>query len=138
MTRVFFYGLFMDEGLLREKGLHPAVIGPAKLKDYRIRILERATLIRARGFDAYGLLMDLADVEVQSLYTSPGVSDYRPETVDVVLLEGGSVHTCVCYNLPPDRLGSGANEEYADSLSRLLLDLGFSEGYAAEVRQREG
>ena len=45
MSKIFFYGLFMDQSLLAEKGLHPQVVGPAVLRDYRIHIGERATLL---------------------------------------------------------------------------------------------
>ena len=36
MSKIFFYGLFMDRSLLTEKGLHPEIIGPAVLPDYRM------------------------------------------------------------------------------------------------------
>ncbi len=57
MTKIFFYGLFMDRSLLTEKGLHPEIIGPAVLPDYRIHIGERATLLRSassRGMSSRG------------------------------------------------------------------------------------
>ena len=49
MSTIFFYGLFMEQRLLTEKGLHPEVIGPAVLQGYRIHIGERATLLRSPG-----------------------------------------------------------------------------------------
>ena len=136
MKRVFFYGLFMDEGLLKEKGLHPKAIGPARLIDYRIRIVDRATLIRAPGFESYGMVMELSDSDLRDLYASPGVSDYLPETVDAVLLKDGSIHRSICYNLPTHGLGTVANVQYAQALSRLLLQLGFPEDYAREIRDQ--
>ncbi len=39
MTKIFFYGLFMDRTLLEEKGLHPELIGPAVLPGYRNTML---------------------------------------------------------------------------------------------------
>jgi len=47
MSKIFFYGLFMDRSFLTEKGLHPEMIGPAVLPDYRIHIGEQATLLRS-------------------------------------------------------------------------------------------
>ena len=38
MRKIFFYGMFMDRSLLNEKGLHPEIVGPAVLRDYRIHI----------------------------------------------------------------------------------------------------
>ena len=43
MSRIFFYGLFMDPGLLREKGLPPTLVGPAELPGYQIHTGNRAS-----------------------------------------------------------------------------------------------
>ena len=133
MGKVFFSGLFMDQSLLTEKGLHPEVIGPAVLRDYRIHIGQRATLLRSASSLAYGIVMDLADQEARSLYADPSVREYVRERVQVELLETGESVEAYCYNLPPELALVGANPAYAAELSRLVEALGFDSAYVEEI-----
>jgi hypothetical protein len=43
--RVFFYGLFMDEALLRSRGIDAGESSRASLPGFRLRIGRRATLV---------------------------------------------------------------------------------------------
>ena len=126
----------MDANLLEDMGLHPKVIGPAELPDFQIRIRNRATLIPKPGSTSYGIVMELSDKEAAALYSKPDVSDYRPETVNAILINDHSNQRSLCYNLPPDVLGSGTNAKYAEKLSALVLELGFSSEYANEITYR--
>lgn len=128
----------MDAGLLREKGLHPTLTGPAQLPGYQIHIGNRASLIPGPRSTSYGMLIRLPDEEAATLYSAPDVSDYRPDNVNAVLLSDGTVQKALCYNLPQDQLGAGTNSEYAERLSALVLELGFPPAYASEItRQRD-
>lgn len=138
MRRIFFYGLFMDVGLLRDKGLHPLPVGPAELPGYRIHIGDRASLIPSPGSTSYGMLIDLPNEEAATLYSAPDVRDYRPEDVDAILLSDRTVHRSSCYNLPAEGLGAGTNAEYAARLSALVLELGFPPGYAHRITRLGG
>ena len=135
MSAVFFYGLFMDAALLREKGLHPICVGSAELSDYQIRIGSRATLVPSVGSAAFGVVMELTAEEAESLYSEPSVSDYRPETIRVQLIDGAGTIEAICYNLPPDFTDTGTNVAYAEQLSALVLKLGFAAPYADEIAQ---
>ncbi|MGE3526431.1 MAG: gamma-glutamylcyclotransferase family protein [Gemmatimonadales bacterium] len=133
MSKIFFYGLFMDRALLVEKGLHPGIIGPAVLPDYRIYIGERATLLRSASSRAYGIVMELPDEEARALYAEPSVREYIPEAVQVELLDTGEAVEADCYNLPPELGRAGANPAYAARLSRLVEALGFDPAYVEEI-----
>lgn len=133
MTKIFFYGLFMDPAYLTDQGLHPEVLGRARLPGFRIHIGERATLIRSDAGTAYGVVMSLSDDEAKALYAEPSVQDYRRETVSVSLLATGEELQADCYNLPPDLGLAGSNPVYAAKLSRLLSEWGFDSAYVAEV-----
>ena len=133
MSRIFFYGLFMDRSLLTAKGLHPEVIGPAVLPDYRIHIGDRATLLRSASSRAYGIVMELADPEARALYSEPSVREYIRERVHVELLgTGESIEAC-CYNLPRESGLAGANPVYATELSKLAESLQFDAAYVEEI-----
>ncbi len=133
MSKIFFYGLFMDRSLLVEKGLHPEMVGPAVLPDYRIHIGERATLLRSASSRAYGIVMELDDPEAGALYSEPSVRDYLRERVQVELLDRGDVVEADCYNLPRELGLTGANPSYAAQLSRLAEALQFDAAYVEEI-----
>src|SRR5215213_9965068 len=98
-VEVFFYGLFMDESLLRAKGLNPENRGPASVEDFQLVIGERATLVRREGARAYGVVYTLTRGEVEALYSDESVSAYRPEVV-TARLAGGRDARALCFNLP--------------------------------------
>jgi hypothetical protein len=133
MSKIFFYGLFMDRSLLAEKGLHPEIIGPAVLRDYRIHIGARATLLRSASSRAFGIVMELADEEARALYSEPSVREYKPERVEVELVDTGEAVEADCYNLPPELGLTGTNPTYATELSRLLEALQFDSAYVEEI-----
>jgi hypothetical protein len=133
MSKIFFYGLFMDRTLLEEKGLHPETIGPAVLSDYRIHIGERATLLPSASGRAYGIVMELSEQEAHALYSESSVRAYKRERVQVALLASNEVLEAFCYNLPPEKGLTGANPAYANELSRLVETLELDSAYAQEV-----
>jgi hypothetical protein len=134
-VRVFFYGLFMDEGLLATKGIEPTESRIGFVNGYALRIGERATLVRRARSRAYGVVMDIAPGEAKELYAEPSVVDYQPEPVIVELLDGTRV-AATCYNLPGDKV-TGANRKYAESLLDVAARLGFPESYLDQIRQAQ-
>lgn len=133
MSTIFFYGLFMDETLLVEKGLRPTPVGKAVLPDFRIHIGERATLLPSPGSRAYGIVMRLTADEARALYADPSVREYEPVEVRVRLLDTDEIVDADCYNLPARTALTGANPAYARQLSDLVKALGFDSGYADEI-----
>mgnify|MGYP001825004870 FL=1 len=133
MSKIFFYGLFMDRSLLTEKGLHPEIIGSAMLPDYRIHIGERATLLRSASSRAFGIVMELADPEARALYSDPSVREYMREPVRVELVNTNEVVEAYCYNLPSELGLTGANPAYATELAQLAEALRFDSAYVDEI-----
>lgn len=133
-TRVFFYGLYMDATLLESLGLHPDIIGAAKLDDFAIRIGERATVVPANGESCYGFLHDLPKGDVNALYSRPEVHGYVPRRVKATLLYDLTVHPASCYVLEPSDKNYAANREYVARLASMVSDLGFPSAYVDEIR----
>ena len=128
----FFYGLFMDTEVLREAGVAPLAPRRAYAQDYDLRIGRRATLIRAPGHRAYGMIFGLSEHELERLYSAPGLEQYRAEAISVTTLEGEQL-VVSCYNLPvPPAPGEG-NPDYATRLRAVLTKLGFPSEYVASV-----
>jgi hypothetical protein len=55
-VNIFFYGLFMDMGLLQQRGLAQHNPQVARLDGYDIDIRDRATLIRHAAARVYGMV----------------------------------------------------------------------------------
>ena len=129
---VFFYGLFMDETLLREKGLSPEGRRPACVEDFRLVIGERATLVPSEGGEAHGVLFSLTPGEVDALYSEESVSAYRPEAVCAQLADG-SVVPALCFNLPAPPAPGERNPQYASKLRQLAERLGLPADYVSSI-----
>ena len=130
---VFFYGLFMDEALLREKGLNPEDRRLASVEDFRLVIGERATLIPCEGATAYGVLFSLTRVEVEALYSEESLGAYRSEVVSARLPDGG-VAAALCFNLPAPPPDDERNPLYASKLRALAERIGLPARYVSSIR----
>jgi hypothetical protein len=131
-ARVFFYGLFMDDDLLRAKGLQPQDAELAWVDDVALLIGERATLVEAPGGRVHGRLFSLSFSELDQLYAEPGVQAYRPEAVLAQRATGTPI-AALCYNLP-ERPAAGRNVAYASRLRELAQRIGLPPDYIASIR----
>jgi hypothetical protein len=129
----FFYGLFMDAGVLRRAGTKPSNFRRACVADFALRIGQRATLVPSPGARAYGMLVSLTHAELDSLYGAPGLEGYRPEAV-VALLADGEAVPALCYNLVQAPEPHERNPDYAMHLRSVLENLGFPAEYVESVR----
>ena len=66
-VEVFFYGLFMDEELLRGKDLEPEGGEIAAIDGFALRIGQRAALIPTPGAKVYGLVFLLTRSELDRI-----------------------------------------------------------------------
>ncbi len=131
MIPVFFYGLFMDKKLLREKELRPTEPVLAYAEGYKLNIGERATLTKSADKRAYGAVMALSKIELDSLYGESSVADYVPEEIIVTDFNNESQKVIV-YNLPLEKL-VGRNKEYAGQLAKTAMQLGLPTTYIQEI-----
>lgn len=129
----FFYGLFMDEGLLRKKGLRPANRRLATVENYELRIADRATLVPASGSHVEGVIFSLTHSELEALYADPSVNAYRPEAVLAQLTDDSRI-PALCYNLAAPDSVPGRDPKYAARLRALAANIGLSAGYVASIQ----
>jgi hypothetical protein len=129
---LFFYGLFMDEATLREKGLNPLNRRMACIENFSLVIGARATLIPCPGRSVHGLLFSLTHVEVDALYGEASVSTYRPEAVSAHLFDG-SVTPALCFNLPVPPSALERNPQYVSKLRELAASIGLPEDYVSSI-----
>ncbi|HKQ52722.1 MAG TPA: gamma-glutamylcyclotransferase family protein [Pyrinomonadaceae bacterium] len=129
---LFFYGLFMDEALLREKGVNPVNGRTAAVESFALVIGTRATLVPCAGQTVYGVLFSLTHGEVDALYAEASVSVYRPEAV-LAQLTGGGATPALCFNLPAPPAADERNAEYAARLREVAARVGLPRGYVASI-----
>jgi hypothetical protein len=129
---VFFYGLFMDESLLREKGLRPEGRRVARVEDFRLVVGARATLVPCAGVMAHGMLYSLTTGEVDALYSEESVSAYRPEAVSAQAADG-TIVPALCFNLPAPPAPGERNPQYAAQLRALAAQLGLPADYVSSI-----
>jgi hypothetical protein len=129
---VFFYGLFMDEDLLRAKGVVPTHLRSASVSGFQLRIGKRATLVPARSGRVFGLVASLSHVDLDRLYSEPSVSAYRPEAVLAHLSKGEPV-AVLCFNLIEPPSAGERDPDYASKLRSLAERLEFPAEYVESI-----
>jgi Gamma-glutamyl cyclotransferase, AIG2-like len=129
----FFYGLFMDEALLRDKGLNPVGGELASVEGFTLRIGQRAALVPAPDARVHGLVFSLTRPELDRLYSEPSVRAYEPQIVRVRLARGAVV-SALCYNLPEPPSADERNPEYAAKLRALAARVGLPSDYIESIR----
>lgn len=129
---VFFYGLFMDEALLREKGVEPRGRRVGSVENFRLCVGNRATLVPCAGATAYGVLFSLTHAEIDALYAEASVGAYRPEAVLARPIGGGTV-PALCYNLPSPPPAAERNPQYVVRLRALAARIGLPADYVLSI-----
>jgi hypothetical protein len=130
---VFFYGLFMDDALLREKGLNPMNRRPASVENYCLVIGARASLVPCAKGIVHGVLFELTHGEVDELYSDDSVSVYRPEAV-LTQQTDGTITPALCFNLPSPPAVAERNSLYASKLKELAARIGLPPSYVSSIQ----
>lgn len=115
LNDVFFYGLYMDEKILKSKNVEPRNKRVAFANDYKLRIGNMATLLREKNSQAYGLVYSLTHDEIDILYKKSGLTDYISESILVELDDGSKITTLCCILLNPPT-NNESNLEYFKKL----------------------
>ena len=130
---VFFYGLFMDDALLRQKGVTPPDGRTASVRDFSLAIGARATLVPLSNHTVHGVVYRLTHAEIDALYSDASVSVYRPEAVLAHLADGNAV-PAICFNLPSPPSADERNADYAARLRTLAERIGLPPDYVSSIK----
>ena len=128
----FFYGLYMDDAVLRGAGVTPHSPRKASANGYALRIGQRATLVKAPGSAAWGMVYALTPDDLAKLYSAPGLEVYRPEQIEVAL-ENRAIIQARVYNLSKAPAADERNPDYAAKLKPAMTRLGFPADYVARI-----
>jgi hypothetical protein len=131
---VFFYGSYINFGVLREVGLVPEQWEVARLHGFDIRIRPRANLVRAEEHCAYGVVATATHAELARLYAHARDvlgEVYLPEAVLVQTL-AGLWRPALCY-LCPEMAARPADNAYVERITGPARDFGFPAWYLARL-----
>ena len=128
----FFYGLYMDETVLAGAGVVPRSPRKASANGYALRIGKRATLVKAPGSVAWGMVYALTPDDLAKLYGAPGLEVYQPQQIEVAL-ENRAIISARVYNLPQPPAPEEGNPDYAEKLKAAMTRLGFPADYIARI-----
>ncbi len=131
---VFFYGTFMSADVLRDHGVFPKEVVPAKLAGHALSICPRVNLTKANTATAYGALALVTQSELGGIYS--GLAHdfglvYKPETVHAETMNGESC-PALCYIAQVMAPGP-ADEDYVRELAACVRAHGLPESYARHV-----
>jgi hypothetical protein len=130
---VFFYGLFMDQQILTDKGIRVADVRRAVVSGFVLRIGARAALVPDSAGTVHGVVMKLSHIDLDSLYSEASLLAYKPEPV-LATLDSGATVAALCFNLPEAPSPDERNEDYAAKLRALAQRIGLPAAYVASVR----
>ena len=130
---VFFYGLFMDDSLLQEKGVTPRDGRRASVQDFSLAIGARATLVPLPRGTVHGVVFRLTHTEIDALYSDASVHVYRPEAV-LAHVEDGTTVPALCFSLPLPPSPHERNADYAARLRSLAGRIGLPRDYVSSIR----
>ena len=122
---VLFYGLYMDPEILRSKNVNPRNPRHAVIRDHELRVGKLATLLRAPGKLAHGIVYSLTHEEIFNLYEGAGLTDYRTEALLVDIGDTESIEKipALCCNLLSPPHDDESNDEYVAKLKSAMLRL---------------
>jgi hypothetical protein len=129
---VFFYGLFMDDSLLRQKGVPSPEGRRASVQGFSLVIGARASLVPLSSGAVHGVVCRLTHAEIHALYSDASVNVYRPEAV-LAHLEDGTLVPALCFNLPLPPSPDERNRDYAAKLRRLAERIGLPADYVSSI-----
>jgi len=113
---VFFYGLYMDEEILKSKNVTPRNKRAAIAPGYHLRVGKMATLFRDNNAQAFGMVYSLTHEEIYSLYEGSGLTDYVAESVVIQTKDNQTIAALCCNLLNPPREDE-KNEAYVEKLT---------------------
>jgi len=133
---VFFYGLYMDFDILRERGLRVQQWEVAKLDGYEFCIGSWGYLKQSDSQSVYGVAVYATRKEVSDLYapaTNTLPLDYFPEPV---LLESapGRLRKALCYIAINEPDTNTVNLDYFNGMVKLAQHFQFPDWYVKRLQ----
>ena len=128
---IYFYGSYMDTVTLAGWRVRPLSFEVARLDDWDVTFSPHATLIPRAGDSVYGIVAELAESDVERLYSRTELADYKPVEV-IVETATKKLVPAICYVSKP-----AENLKPSAAYLKLVVDtarkLGFPSAYLEKL-----
>ena len=135
-VRVFFYGSYMNQAVLREVDLVPERLEVARLDGYDIRIAPRANLVPSTETCVYGVLAEATHAQLARLYAHAKDvlgETYLPHPV-LAQTRAGAWLPALCY-IAPSMVPRPPDPAYVDRIVQPARELGFPDWYVSRLKR---
>ncbi len=124
LVEVFFYGLYMDDSILKSRDVVAKNKKVGYVDGYRLRIGKNATLLRDKNSKSYGVICSITHDDIYKLYGATGLINYVPEAL-IVRTDDSKNSPAICYVLlnPPRK--DEINSDYYQKLTLCMKEYGF-------------
>ena len=122
---VFFYGLYMDEEILKSKNIPIRNQRSGYIDNYALRIGNLATLMRTENSRAYGMVYAMTQKEIVSLYEGAGLDAYITEALLCKLSDKSKIPV-LCKNLAEAPKEDESNDGYFSKLKSCMAKYGLT------------
>lgn len=133
---VFFYGSYMNRGVLAEVGLTPDTFEVAMLAGWDLVIKPRANLVRSETASVYGVLARATHDELARLYAHAHDvlgQTYLPEAV-IAQARGGALRPALCY-VCHDMTPAAPDAAYVERIVDAACELGLPPAYVTRLEK---
>ena len=120
---IFFYGLYMDDSILKNLGVVASHKKPVYVDGYRLSIGKNATLLREENSRTYGIVCSLTHEDIHRLYADRGLISYVPEAITARTDEGRSF-AAISYVLLTPPHEDEINNDYYQALASCMKAYG--------------
>lgn len=135
-VRVFFYGSYMNQTVLREVDLVPERLEVARLDGYDIRIAPRANLVTSTEGCVYGVLAEATHAQLARLYAHAKDvlgETYLPHPV-LAQTRTGAWYPALCY-IAPSMVPRPPDPAYVDRIVQPARELRFPDWYISRLQR---
>jgi hypothetical protein len=136
---IFFYGTFMNAGVLVEHGVSANSVVAAKLNGFQLNIRPRVNLTPDDRNCVYGSIAATTPQDIASLYARLEAqfgTKYLPQAVIAERLDG-MLCPALCY-IAPSMEDAEPDDSYVVQLANCVRELGHPEWYAAYIESFRG
>jgi hypothetical protein len=131
---VFFYGTIMDPVVMKQFGVIPTDVLPAKVYGFDITVRPRPTLVRSDRSTVFGSITSVTHQDLTTIYS--GLEKhfnviYRPDAV-LAVTPDGAMRPVLCY-IAEKMTAAPPDPKFLQQLAECVRTMGHPEWYAAHI-----
>ncbi len=130
----FFYGLYMDEDVLRSLNIEPKVPRVARIDGFDLDLRGAVKAIPCAGQSVWGIIFELSQADVHRMYSGPKTRLYTPSVVRARTDQGEEL-AVTCYNQVEDATAE-FNVDYFEKLMPVMEKANLPPEYVRHIQSK--